>query len=51
MTRRAKIKAVLYLYADQVATLKKRAEALDESMSTLIRRAIDAYLKIKPTKR
>jgi len=43
--RKKKVKAVLYLYAEQVTALKKRAERLDEPMSKLIRHAVDEYLK------
>jgi hypothetical protein len=43
--RRIKVKQVFYLYRDQIATLKRIAERLDESISKLIRSAIDEFLQ------
>jgi hypothetical protein len=45
MPRRKKIKAVLYLYQEQIRALKKKAESVDQPMSKLIRDAVDQYLK------
>jgi hypothetical protein len=42
--RKKKVKAVLYLYEEQVKALKKIAKKIDEPVSKLIRDAVDRYL-------
>jgi len=45
LTRKKKVKTVLYLYKDQVVALKSLAAKLDEPISKLIREGVDAILK------
>ena len=42
--RKKKIKAVLYLYEEQVKSLRKMSTEKDEPMSKLIREAVAEYL-------
>jgi Ribbon-helix-helix domain len=49
--RKKKVKAVLYLYAEQVKTLKKISEDDDVPMSALIRTAVSEFLAKYPSKK